>query len=274
MAPFCPPAAVRLRAPRATPLEVWRLLLPSGHTFSRAVKKQPERILEGLALLHSGGGQTQDGRTAHHACAGYEHLVIGGGRAVEVSDAVLAQGPTPFSRLPDRYIGEPGGLALAAQHGFPPEETMVVDLGQTSIKVSYAGQRCRLDRDRKMLPRGRVSSARREEQRVTLREFLADAIGEAMAGQPPPLAVVFALPGEVGPDGTPGRSTYAGTEGYAALLPDTLVCANIKPKMVGVLNDAELASASAGLLPAAAGKTLVITLGFGLGAALLSPAAP
>ena len=48
----------------------------------------------------------------------------------------------------------------------------------------------------------------------------------------------------------------------------------LTPKMVGVLNDAELAAASAGLLPEAAGKTLVLTLGFGLGAALLDPAAP
>ncbi|MEL6343537.1 MAG: ROK family protein [Myxococcota bacterium] len=274
MVPFRSPAAMRLRVPRATPLEIWRLELETGDTFSRAVRRKPERILEGLLLLHSGRGQTRDGRTDHHICAGYAHLVIGGGRAVAVDDAILAQGPTGFTRLPDAFIGESGGHALAAQHGFRPEETMVVDLGQTAIKVSYAGRRCRLPRDQKRLPRGRVASSRQSEQRDVLRDFLADAIHQGRAGQAAPGVVIFALPGEVAASATPGKSTYAGTRGYAGLCWDALLAAGTKPKMVGVLNDAELAAASASQLPEALGKTLVITLGFGLGASLLAPASP
>ena len=150
---------------------------------------------------------------------------------------------------------------------------MVIDLGQTSIKASYAGQRCRLERDREALPRGRVASSRRAEQRTALRDFLAEAIHQACVGKYDPLAVIFALPGEIGADATPGRSTYQGTEGYAELCRDAVQSAGVRPEMVGVPNDAELAAASAGLLPEAAGKTLVLTLGFGLGAALLAPVA-
>lgn len=266
-----PPDPVRLRAPRATPLEIWQLRLASGGGLSRAIQKEPARILEGLALLHRGEGQTRDGRTDHHICAGYEHLVLGGGRAGADFDAILAQGPTPFTRMTDRFIGEAGGQALAALAGFTADETLVLDLGQTAIKVSYAGRRLRLPRDRKRLPRGRVAGRHRQEQRVVLCDFIAEALNEAIAGQRAPLAVVVGLPGEVGDDAAPGRSTYAGTEGYTDLLPDALVQVGLKPKMLGVLNDAELAAASAGLLPESAGKTLVLTLGFGLGAALLQP---
>ncbi len=264
-----PPTPLRLGVPRALPLEIWRLLLPGGGSFSTAVRKQPARLLEGLELLHRGEGRTRDARVAHQACAGYEHLVIGGGRARDISDALLRRGPTPFTRLPHDHIGETGGLALAAEAGFPAARVLVVDLGQTSIKASYAGRRRQLPRDLELLPRGRLASSRRHEQREALCAFLAEAMREATAGLPAPQAVVFGLPGEVSAHAVPGKSTYVGAANDAALLSDALVRAGLCPEMIGVLNDAELAAASAALLPAAAVKTLVLTLGFGLGAALL-----
>jgi chitin deacetylase len=80
---------------------------------------------------------------------------------------------------------------------------------------------------------------------------------------------VVALPGELAEDGTPGASSYQGTQNHRDLLPDALQQAHLSPATIGVINDAELAAVSASLLPEAAEKTLVLTLGFGLGAALL-----
>lgn len=272
---FSPPRTVRLRVQRAAPLEVWQLVLKTKTTLSRAIRWRPERLLEGLELLHRGEGRTRDGREEHHACAGYAHLVIGGGRSADVTDEVLAKGPTPFTRLTGAFIGDAGGHTLAAQHGFHAGETLVLDLGQTSIKVSYAGQQRRLERDLERLPRAnRQTRRQREAQRVALRDFLAEAVCAVAAGRADPAAVVVALPGEISDDAVPGRSSYVGTAGHATLLPDVLVRAGVKPKMLGVLNDAELAAASASLLPQAAGKTLVLTLGFGIGAALLAAPPP
>lgn len=263
------PAPIRLELARLVPLEIWRLLLDSGEALSSAVRREPALLAEGLQMLHQGAGHTRDGRRDHQVCAGYEHLVVGGGRSLAIPDEVLARGPTPFTRLPDLYIGELGGLALAAEAGFSADETLILDLGQTSIKASYAGQRLHLPRDLQLLPRGRVAHARHLEQRERLREFLAAALERVRADLPPPRAVIFGLPGEVSAKGVPGRSTYAGMADDLALLPDALARAGLAPEMIGVLNDAALAAASAARLPEASVKTLVLTFGFGLGAALL-----
>ena len=268
MAP--PGTLLRLGDPRIQPLEIWRLLLDSGAPLWRVAQRRPERLLEGLDLLHRGAGRTRDGRTDHHTCAGYQHLVIGGGRAAVVPDDLLRRGPTPFTRLTDPVVAEAGGHALAARLGFRPAEVLVLDLGQTAIKASHAGRRCRLERDLDRLPRGRLPERRRAEQRQALCAWLAEAITAVVPPQDKPLAVIFALPGEITADGMPGRTTYMGTQDHRSLLPDVLRRAGLSPKVVGVLNDAELAACSASLLPEAAGKTLVLTLGFGLGAALLA----
>lgn len=263
------PELVRLHPPRATPLEVWQLLLADGSTFSRAIRSDALALVEGTTLLHRGEGNTKDGRTAHRACEGFRHLVVGGGAATASLAPVLARGPTPFTLYTDGFVGEAGGLDLAGRRGYDRAETLVLDVGQTAIKVSYAGGRHRLERDVARLPRRSVPSSRRAEQREALCGFVSEALLCATAGRAGPRAVVVGLPGEIAEDGTPGVSSYRGTSGYRDLLPDALARASLAPAVVYVLNDAELAAASASLLPEASEKTLVLTLGFGLGSALL-----
>lgn len=261
---------MRLDVDGVVPLELWRLIMSDGSRFSRAIDRDANALLAGLDLLHRGEGDTGDGRTAHRACAGFRHLVVSGGGATAALEPVLARGPTPFTLRPDAFVAEAGGLDLARRLGYPPSEALVLDLGQTSIKVCYAGERHRLARDTARLPRGRLPSGQRDEQRRALREFLAEALARATDGRHPPRALVVGMPGEVAADATPGRSSYMGAAGDRDLLPDVLAQVHLAPEVVGVLNDAALAAASARLLPEVTDRTLVLTLGFGLGAALIT----
>lgn len=86
-----------------------------------------------------------------------------------------------------------------------------------------------------------------------------------------PRALVFALPAKLDDDGTPHSSNYAGMAGDRALLSDALEMGGLAGLPLFVVNDAELAALSARLDPRLAGfrKVLVLTLGFGIGAALI-----
>ena len=86
-----------------------------------------------------------------------------------------------------------------------------------------------------------------------------------------PHAMVFALPALVADDGTPAGSSYAGMQGERMLLPDALRMAGLADAPLLVLHDAELAALSARLDARLTGfrKVLVLTLGFGIGAALI-----
>ncbi len=67
----------------------------------------------------------------------------------------------------------------------------------------------------------------------------------------------------------PEGSSYIGMKGDASLIPDSLDLAGLSPRIALLLNDAELAAVSAGVDPRVRGKVLVLTIGFGVGAALL-----
>ena len=84
--------------------------------------------------------------------------------------------------------------------------------------------------------------------------------------------MVFALPARLGNDGTPASSNYAGMRGDRALTTDALELVGLPGVTLLVLNDAELAALSVRCDPRLAGfrKVLVLTLGFGIGAALLN----
>jgi hypothetical protein len=88
--------------------------------------------------------------------------------------------------------------------------------------------------------------------------------------------MVLALPGPIGSDAVPGPCSY-GWQGDRELLPALLAALSAARPGGGtllLLNDAELAaeSARAELRPEPGERVLCATLGFGPGAALLSPA--
>ena len=83
---------------------------------------------------------------------------------------------------------------------------------------------------------------------------------------------VFALPCEVAPDGAPGTCSYPWPAGDP-ILPDILAAADLTATPTFVLNDAELAVIGVATRPPIAAPTLVLTVGFGIGGALLRSSA-
>ena len=88
-------------------------------------------------------------------------------------------------------------------------------------------------------------------------------------GADPPEPLVVALPSRLDDAGVPEGSSYIGMAGDALLLPDVVAAAGLGDTGILVLNDAELAAHSARLTARVQAGTLVLTIGFGVGAALL-----
>ena len=86
--------------------------------------------------------------------------------------------------------------------------------------------------------------------------------------------MIFGLPARVADDATPSANSYAGMGGDRKLLPEALASAGMDRTRLLVLNDAELSAHSARSDPrlAAYRRVLVLTLGFGVGAALIQRA--
>ena len=215
--------------------------------FSAVLRNALEALREGRARSRSG--------SPLEAARDFERVFVAGSRAGALG-TLLPDGP---------FAGEAGGLALLREEGLPG---MVVDMGQTSIKVSHGGRRGVILRDFDRLP-ARGGEAWTPEDRERLRDFLARALREGAGAIPPP-AVVLALPCELDSEGLPGGSSYAGMEGDRTLVRDAFVRAGLGHSRVLLINDAELAAASARLaMPRV--KTLVLTLGYGVGGAVLLP---
>lgn len=235
----------RIRPPGLVPLEIWDIELEGTLLY-----EQPERLFEGLTLLREGRARTRFSRSPLDAARNFDSLFLGGGRRIVVP-------PTPYPVAVSRdgaFVGEAGGLALLGGDG------VVVDVGQTAIKVSSPDERRMISRDLATLPIRAADAADHDvpAQRVRSREFLASALGGARR-------IVLALPCELGDDGVPGRCSYIGWEGDRTLVADALRLAGNSEAEVLLLQDGELAALSA---PERPGKTLVVTLGYAVAAAL------
>jgi hypothetical protein len=150
----------------------------------------------------------------------------------------------------------------------------VIDLGQNRLKVHVDGRRFEHERPWDRLPiHGGPVALEPAEARTTLRRWVGRALAEgASRTGVRPDAVIFSLPCELPDAPIPGSSSYPGLQGDTGLVPDALAAVGWRPDHVLVLNDAELAAVAAGLDPRTRGTlTLVLTLGFGVGAALRLP---
>jgi hypothetical protein len=212
-----------VRPPGIRPLEIWNRLERVG---------DPAQVLRVVETLH---------REIR-----FDAVFVGGGGVTPAHAQALASFPVRV--CPDgAWVGERGGLDLLCGEG------AVVDVGQTSIKVSWRGGRRRFERDWARLPFGPGLAADRvPEQRARLREFIASAL-------PPAGRIVLALPAELDDRGVPGPCSYLGMDGDMELVRTDAE--------VLLLNDAELAAVSA--RPESRGRTLVLTIGFGLGGAVI-----
>jgi predicted NBD/HSP70 family sugar kinase len=149
------------------------------------------------------------------------------------------------------------------------------------LKISWAGRRSAFPRDGRSLPpyrgAGAHNIAEKGEQRRRLRQWIAACVRSVLAeaGGGAPEGVVFALPSFIDRWGQPAGSSYIGQAMDGQLVPDAMELAGIGGVRVWILNDAELAAASALFdeRVIACGRALVFTLGTAIGAAVADPLA-
>lgn len=202
-----------------------------------------------LADLHAGRARTADGDDLS-AAAGFERLILTGGDAAAAS-AHLAW---PHELCdPGPFAARAGAEAIWRELGW--RQPVAIDLGQTRLKGFTPSGSQSFERDLALLPPGR-DSLDPPLARARLRAFVGRAIPPGAGG------VLLALPAAISANGHAGPSTYPGLHGPIGPLFGSLF-----PNIPwAVCNDAVLAAR--GHPPPNGEKTLVLTLGFGVGAAL------
>lgn len=186
------------------------------------------------------------------------------------------------------FAQEVGKAAVLPGAGFGPgaaaeDEEVVVDVGQTAIKVTRrtptSSLVTALARDITRLP---IITDESKLTRTEARElgdqaiaFAANALARGFETRAP--SIVLGLPVTLDDDLSPGGCTYAGWRGrkdlVSAIATRASEIAGTTPARLRVMNDAELAALAArkaGLC--GPGRTLVVTLGFGPGGAMVEQA--
>ncbi len=175
------------------------------------------------------------------------HLV--GGAADDAACAAIAARGLPCTRSRDPF---------AAARAAAVEGVLGVDVGQTGIKLALGDRVWRVARDHARAPL-RDGVADREAARASTIAFLAETI----AGHAP--RAVVGLPCELPADGIPRSCSYAWRDPDPTLVAELAAAAGTE---LTVLNDAVLAAIAA--RAELTGPALVLTLGFGVGGALVA----
>jgi predicted NBD/HSP70 family sugar kinase len=251
----------RYRDPRVTPIEVWDLVVdgvplydvPRDASFGRALARYVEALVDGAASSESGEVFPSD-------LAAIEHVVLLGGAAsaVEWSSRRLRAELAPDHAR----CAEPGGRAICERNEV--RRGAVVDLGQSVLKIATPRWRRSYPRDFDAIPIStRPIDARGREACLA---FVSDALRDASTTEPD--GIVFAVPCAVSAAGELATCSYpwqAGDDFVHAVLRR----AGLADVPTWILNDAELAAIGVARDRAIRSTTLALTLGFGVGAALI-----
>ena len=263
----------RYRAPRVTPLELWDLWVDERVLWETMLEPGfPALLGRSIQALRRGEGRTRTDGDLPQAVAGFDSLYLAGRRATEapIRSCVSALGlPVVFAKTP-HYPGQKEGLRLL--EGFGSTTGWICDVGQTGFKISCATQCMRFERELKRLP-VRIDDPAESipDQRRELRAWLAECVRAFATKAALPDALLFALPSRLDDAAVPEGSSYIGMAGDESLLIDVIEASGLNPRNVVAMNDAELAALDALAEPAleSQAKTLVLTIGFGVGAALV-----
>ena len=250
----------RHRDPRIVPIEVWDLVV-DGVPLYRADRGAGYGVLLGRAVesLIDGVAVSSSGTLFPALCQDIRRVVLVGGAAREV---VWASARVPAQVAEDsEHCAEQGGRAILARLGM---QGLVVDLGQSRLKVSGARRRV-YPRDLERIPVSLCPLA--DTGRAALVAFVAAALREA-ADERAPAAIVLALPCELSPEGMLGTCSYPWRAGDP-IVPEILAAAGLADVPTVLINDAELAAVGVAERGPSDATTLVLTVGFGLGGALL-----
>lgn len=269
-------AVSRYRPPGIRPLELWNLPVGQDRLWQhvgafaldqRRTAGEPDPSIAASFASKLRAALPAIGRLG----GGFQHIVLAGG----ITGLGGFEQEASFARiLPGAGFG-PGTA------GEPDE--VVVDVGQTAIKVCQRGPQgslvTALARDMTRLPvitdETRLTRTEARAMGQAAAEFAAHALSRGFATGAP--RVMLAMPVELDDALVPGACTYAGWQGDTELVRRIISrateTAGQAPQSVRVLNDAELAALAArkaGLC--GPGRTLVITLGFGPGGAMVEDA--
>ncbi len=261
-------AHTRIRPAGVTALEIWDLEVRGETLF--AARDEPDfgaRLAEGIEAIRRGEARTRSRITLPDACREIDAIFAAGGGVSAAVEAALRGIGLEFHRG-DAFAGEAGGLDLLDAVG--ARSGLVVDVGQSAIKISARAGRRRIPRDFERLPiTGPLGD--RGDPRDPFRSFVAGAVAAAMREFGEADAIVLALPAELDDAGCPEGSSYPGLQGDRELAAEVLARAGIPGARAILLNDAELAALSAKRVVPARSTALVVTIGFGIGGALLLP---
>jgi hypothetical protein len=251
--------------PRVTPLEIWDVLVdgtplhavPRGPDFPAALARMSRSLIAGSAV---GGASTR----FPPACRDIVRVALVGGAAEAIA---WPRDALPRLHVPRaEHCAERGGRAILTRASL---RGLVVDLGQSRLKIASEDRRWSHPRDLLAIPiSGRPVDGR---GRAALVKFFAGALREA-AAHSAPQALVLALPCEVAANGALGTCSYPWRAGEP-IVPELLAAAGLADLPTWLLNDAELAAIGVAEPSPPPGVTLVLTLGFGVGAALLRSSA-
>ena len=249
----------RHRPPGITPLELWDAVVDGVALYRVPPDDQADAIGAVVRALREQGITRLRGPTL--SALPIKHVVIAGGGDTAAAATAIA---TACRDVVVECVADPvwhgvrGGERLLGAHG-ASEHGLVVDVGQTAIKRSWRGRRERRPRDLVAIPlelNARAPDVRRAVRAATI-SWLHDAIVDE---REPPSWVVLGLPCEIDDDGAVAGCSYPWDDGDAGLIGE-LTAGLSAPCLV--VNDAELAAVDT----PSDRRTLVLTIGLGLGAA-------
>jgi hypothetical protein len=266
---------VRLALPHIHPLEIWDL--PVAGTLLQEWRHDPAfpaYLSAAIAAL-----RREPPATFPPAITRFTHVFACGGAASLASalelPTIIDDDPFTAARAAfghassTRIIDDARDAAIdAGSTRDRAGSTVGADLGQTSLKLAAGDRTIRIARDLARAPvRDDTPLAAREAARSSTIAWLAEALATVAAEH-----IVLGLPCELDPDGHPRSCTYCFRDPDRTLI-EELRAALATPTIV-VANDAELAALAALADPRVPRDqiVLVLTIGFGVGGALLVPA--
>jgi hypothetical protein len=258
---------IRLRPPGVTALEVWDTMVGGQTIFAWQRHPAFPEVLAELVqrLVRDPPPALPEQARALLPRVAHVHLTGGGAERPGLLDALRTAGIRASIAYDPCFAAARAGSHLAAARPL-----VCADVGQTSVKLAAGARAIRVPRDEARAPlRDRVPPPERDAARRSTVDFLAAAL--ASLGDLRPAWWILALPAELDDACATSSCSYAWPDPDPALLGDLASAAGLPPDRIGVLNDAELAAVSAAHDPRTprGAPTLVLTLGFGVGAALL-----
>lgn len=248
------------------PLELWDALIGATPLYLLAPGLIPGAIAQLVAQLAEGSARRLRAHTRLPKLVIDQVVLAGGGPLVATQAALCARGIDATIASDPAWIAEPGGRALL-QTLHAEREGAVLDVGQTALKLSDRTGRLRLARPLDEVPL--ELDARDPERAADFRARTIAFISSAFRARTPPAALVLALPCEIEDDLSVAGCSYPWPAGDTALIREIMQTAQLGHVPCLVLNDAELAAISVDLTRPHEQRTLVLTLGLGLGAAYL-----